>query len=63
MTKTLTSSIYVPGNLNDPRNVILNIGTGYYVEKELISGTYVIVQMNYVGSMNIDEILIVCMFV
>ncbi|RKF81548.1 putative prefoldin subunit 5 [Golovinomyces cichoracearum] len=29
----LTTSLYVPGTLADPDNVIVDIGTGYYVEK------------------------------
>lgn len=29
----LTSSLYVPGSLADTENVILDVGTGFYVEK------------------------------
>lgn len=29
----LSSSLYVPGNLSDNENVLIDIGTGYYVEK------------------------------
>jgi len=29
----LTSSLYVPGKLSDTENVIVDVGTGYYVEK------------------------------
>jgi prefoldin alpha subunit len=29
----LTSSLYVPGKLSDPENVIIDIGTGYFVSK------------------------------
>jgi prefoldin alpha subunit len=29
----LTSSLYVPGKLSDPDNVIVDVGTGYYVKK------------------------------
>ncbi|ELR08024.1 subunit of tubulin prefoldin [Pseudogymnoascus destructans] len=29
----LTSSLYVPGTLADTENVIVDVGTGYYVEK------------------------------
>ncbi|KAI9461512.1 Prefoldin-domain-containing protein [Russula earlei] len=29
----LTSSLYVPGKLRDVENVIVDIGTGYYVQK------------------------------
>ncbi|XP_075880755.1 prefoldin subunit 5 [Nelusetta ayraudi] len=31
----LTSSMYVPGKLNDVENVFVNVGTGYYVEKNV----------------------------
>ena len=30
----LTGSMYVPGILSQPDKVIVDIGTGYYVEKE-----------------------------
>ncbi|CAO1635325.1 unnamed protein product [Sympodiomycopsis kandeliae] len=29
----LTSSLYVPGKITDSENVIVDVGTGYYVEK------------------------------
>ncbi|KAG6819266.1 hypothetical protein H0H93_013581 [Arthromyces matolae] len=29
----LTNSLYVPGKLSDPDRVIVDIGTGYYIEK------------------------------
>ena len=29
----LTSSLYVPGTLADVKKVVVDIGTGYYVEK------------------------------
>ena len=29
----LTSSLYVPGKLNDVEHVIVDVGTGYYVKK------------------------------
>jgi prefoldin subunit 5 len=29
----LTTSLYVPGTLADPDNVIIDVGTGFYVEK------------------------------
>ncbi|KAG6856208.1 hypothetical protein H0H87_006604 [Tephrocybe sp. NHM501043] len=29
----LTNSLYVPGKLSDPDRVIVDVGTGYYVEK------------------------------
>lgn len=29
----LTNSLYVPGKLSDPDNVIVDVGTGYFVKK------------------------------
>jgi prefoldin alpha subunit len=29
----LTSSLYVPGKLADPEKVLVDVGTGFYVEK------------------------------
>jgi len=29
----LTTSLYVPGTLADSENVIVDVGTGFYVEK------------------------------
>jgi len=31
----LTGSMYVPGQLNDTEHVLVDIGTGYYIEKEV----------------------------
>ncbi|KAM6927688.1 prefoldin subunit 5-like [Xenentodon cancila] len=31
----LSSSMYVPGTLNDVENVLVDVGTGYYVEKNV----------------------------
>ncbi|XP_033625035.1 prefoldin subunit 5-like [Asterias rubens] len=31
----LTASLYVPGKLQDINNVLIDVGTGYYVEKTL----------------------------
>ncbi|KAL4655510.1 prefoldin subunit 5 [Arapaima gigas] len=31
----LTSSMYVPGKLNDVERVLVDVGTGYYVEKNV----------------------------
>ncbi|CDS12041.1 hypothetical protein LRAMOSA04236 [Lichtheimia ramosa] len=35
----LTSSLYVPGKLSDVEKVIVDVGTGYYVEKSLDGAT------------------------
>jgi prefoldin alpha subunit len=34
----LTASLYVPGTLKDADNVIVDVGTGFYVEK--VAGTF-----------------------
>uniref|UniRef100_A0A061R393 Prefoldin alpha subunit n=1 Tax=Tetraselmis sp. GSL018 TaxID=582737 RepID=A0A061R393_9CHLO len=34
----LTSSLYVSGELQDPRHVLVDIGTGYFVEKDCLEG-------------------------
>ncbi|XP_071101631.1 prefoldin subunit 5-like [Haliotis cracherodii] len=34
----LTSSMYVPGELSDVQNVLVDIGTGYYVEMTIDQG-------------------------
>ena len=31
----MTSSLYVPGTLADPGKVIVDVGTGFYIEKVL----------------------------
>ncbi|KAK1989466.1 prefoldin [Colletotrichum cereale] len=33
----LTNSLYVRGELSDPRHVIVDVGTGFYVEKDIES--------------------------
>ncbi|KAJ1033462.1 hypothetical protein NDA13_001453 [Ustilago tritici] len=35
----LTSSLYVPGKLADSENVIVDVGTGYFVEKSTTDAT------------------------
>jgi len=35
----LTNSLYVPGKLNDLNNVIVDVGTGYYVKKTRAQAT------------------------
>ncbi|XP_014022326.1 prefoldin subunit 5 isoform X1 [Salmo salar] len=34
----LTSSMYIPGTLNDVEHVLVDVGTGYYIEKN-VDGT------------------------
>ncbi|KAF2739977.1 c-myc binding protein [Polyplosphaeria fusca] len=33
----LTSSLYVPGHLTDAEHVLIDVGTGYFVEKDVAS--------------------------
>lgn len=33
LSLTVTSQMYVPGTLNDVEHVLIDVGTGYYVEK------------------------------
>lgn len=35
MLVPLTQSLYVPGRIKEPSKVMVDIGTGYYVEKSL----------------------------
>ncbi|KAI8820505.1 Prefoldin [Fimicolochytrium jonesii] len=52
----LTSSLYVPGELNDTDNVIMDVGTGYYVEKPVADAKdYYKRKMEYVKS-NLDKL-------
>ncbi|KAF2267032.1 Prefoldin alpha subunit [Lojkania enalia] len=34
----LTSSLYVPGKLTDSEHVLIDVGTGYYVKKNVVDG-------------------------
>lgn len=38
MLVPLTASLYVPGSLDDAHNVLVDIGTGYFVEKTMDEG-------------------------
>lgn len=38
MLVPLTASLYVPGTLDDAHKVLIDIGTGYYVEKTMQEG-------------------------
>ncbi|OMP06059.1 Prefoldin subunit [Corchorus capsularis] len=38
MLVPLTASLYVPGTLDDADNVLVDIGTGYFVEKTMAEG-------------------------
>jgi len=46
----MTSSLYVPGFLDDTTTVVVDIGTGYYVEKSVDDGKkYFIRKIEFVG--------------
>ncbi|KAJ3155206.1 subunit of tubulin prefoldin [Geranomyces variabilis] len=52
----LTSSLYVPGELSDAENVIMDVGTGYYVEKPVADAKdYYKRKMEYVKG-NLDKL-------
>lgn len=38
MLVPLTASLYVPGTLDDADNVLVDVGTGYFVEKTMAEG-------------------------
>jgi prefoldin alpha subunit len=46
----LTSSLYVPGKLTDLENVVIDVGTGYYVSK---------VYFLYLSRLNLETQLVV----
>jgi prefoldin alpha subunit len=52
----LTSSMYIPGKLANIRNVLVDVGTGYYVEKPIPDAKkYIDTKITYLGD-NIDNI-------
>ncbi|KAI7864456.1 Prefoldin [Spinellus fusiger] len=52
----LTSSLYVPGKLSNVQKVIVDVGTGYYVEKSLGEATkFYTDKVNYVKQ-NLDKL-------
>ncbi|KAJ8597277.1 Prefoldin-domain-containing protein [Rhizopogon salebrosus TDB-379] len=47
----LTNSLYVPGHLSDSENVIVDVGTGYYVKKSRAQATkYYETKVEYIRS-------------
>ncbi|CAH9052127.1 unnamed protein product [Cuscuta epithymum] len=57
MLVPLTASLYVPGTLDDADNVLVDIGTGYYVEKTMADGKdYCERKINLLQS-NYDQLL------
>lgn len=54
----LTSSLYVPGKLTDLENVVVDVGTGYYVQKVRLSGSvaaYLSVLLPFVPSLGLPQ--------
>lgn len=52
----LTSSMYVPGKLSNVKSVLVDVGTGYFLEKDIPSAkTYIDTKIDYLGK-NIDSI-------
>ncbi|CAN1177776.1 Prefoldin subunit 5 [Linum perenne] len=57
MLVPLTASLYVPGTLDDSNNVLVDIGTGYFVEKRIEEGKdYCERKINLLKS-NYDQLL------
>lgn len=63
MLVPLTGSMYVSGKLADPRNVLVDIGTGYYVQKSVEDAKdyfkrkveYVTEQMEKIQHLGLDK--------
>ncbi|EGN97277.1 hypothetical protein SERLA73DRAFT_139436 [Serpula lacrymans var. lacrymans S7.3] len=52
----LTNSLYVPGRLNDTENVIVDVGTGYYVKKSRAQASkYYQTKVDYIRT-NLDSL-------
>ncbi|XP_010546249.1 PREDICTED: probable prefoldin subunit 5 [Tarenaya hassleriana] len=57
MLMPLTASLYVPGTLDDAGKVLVDIGTGYFVEKTMVEGKdYCERKINLLKS-NFDQLL------
>ncbi|GJM84884.1 hypothetical protein PR202_ga00596 [Eleusine coracana subsp. coracana] len=53
----LTASLYVPGSLDDAEKVLIDVGTGYFIEKTMAQGKeYCERKINLLKS-NFDELL------
>ncbi|XP_022762449.1 probable prefoldin subunit 5 isoform X2 [Durio zibethinus] len=59
MLVPLTASLYVPGTLDDADKVLVDIGTGYFVEKSMAEGKdYCERKINLLKS-NLDQLIVV----
>ncbi|WVZ59398.1 hypothetical protein U9M48_009544 [Paspalum notatum var. saurae] len=57
MLVPLTASLYVPGSLDDAEKVLVDVGTGYFIEKTMAEGKeYCERKINLLKS-NFDELL------
>lgn len=53
----LTESLYVPGKLKDPSKVMVELGTGYYVEKNMKQALEFIDRKNRLVDANSENIM------
>lgn len=53
----LTESLYVPGKLKDPSKVMVELGTGYYVEKNMKQAVEFIERKNRLVDANSENIM------
>ncbi|KAK2972462.1 hypothetical protein RJ640_003888 [Escallonia rubra] len=57
MLVPLTASLYVPGTLDDAEKVLVDVGTGYFIEKTMVEGKdYCERKINLLKS-NYDQLL------
>uniref|UniRef100_A0A0D9XKW2 Prefoldin subunit 5 n=1 Tax=Leersia perrieri TaxID=77586 RepID=A0A0D9XKW2_9ORYZ len=57
MLVPLTASLYVPGTLDDSEKVLVDVGTGYFIEKTMVQGKdYCERKINLLKS-NFDELV------
>ena len=52
----LTPSLYVPGTICDTNKVLLDVGTGYFVEKSLAKSKDFVDRKNKMVTANADQI-------
>ncbi|ORY95528.1 prefoldin subunit 5 [Syncephalastrum racemosum] len=52
----LTSSLYVPGKLSDVEKVIVDVGTGYFIEKSLTDATKFYTDKENFVKQNLDKL-------
>ena len=53
----LTESLYVPGKIKDPSKVMVELGTGYYMEKNLKQAMEFIERKNRLVDANSENIM------